>query len=84
MKKIISIGLLFICLSGYTQVKDTTNKDTSYVIVLKKVEFENLVRIIKSLDEKPSIINKWLEENVYKKTKIVLPPKEQVLNTKKK
>lgn len=45
--------------------------DTVYQISLSKSEFLNLVNAIKSIDEKPSIINKWLEENIYNKTRLV-------------
>lgn len=83
MKKILTVTALLFCLTGSAQNKkpiqtrmDTvTVKDTTYGIFLTKVEFYTLVNIIKSLDEKPSILNKWIEENIYKKTQLI-PNKE--------
>lgn len=78
MKKIILILFSSITLSTYAQKKDSTvTTDTLYYIVLKKAEFENLVNVIKQIDEKPSIVNKWLEENIYRKTQMVTPPNKE-------
>lgn len=80
MKSIIIIALIFISLNSYGQKDDSTHRakvDTVYQINLTKIEFLNLVNVIKQLDEKPSILKAWIEENIYKKTQLVLPNKEK-------
>lgn len=78
MKQILVIIISLICLNSYSQTRQKTKIDseavkidTVYQISLSKAEFLNLVNAIKSIDEKPSIINKWLEENIYNKTRLV-------------
>lgn len=78
MKQILVIIISLICLNSYSQTRQKTKidseavkVDTVYQISLSKSEFLNLVNAIKSIDEKPSIINKWLEENIYNKTRLV-------------
>lgn len=78
MKQILVIIISLICLNSYSQTRQKTKIDseavkidTVYQISLSKSEFLNLVNAIKSIDEKPSIINKWLEENIYNKTRLV-------------
>lgn len=78
--KIIFIILLTISLNGYAQKDDSTHKakvDTAYAIILSKIEYQNLISVIKQIDEKPSLIKAWIEENIYKKTQLVLPNKEK-------
>lgn len=97
MKKVLSILMLLVSLNGYCQSKaplkyvngsfretkdsGTIKKDTLYYIVLKKEEFNNLIGTIKLIDEKPSLVNKWIEENIIKKTQLVEVPQD---STKKK
>lgn len=78
MKQTLVIIISLICLNSYSQTRQKTKMDseavkidTVYQISLSKSEFLNLVNAIKSIDEKPSIINKWLEENIYNKTRLV-------------
>lgn len=78
MKQILVIIISLICLNSYSQTRqkmwidsEAVKIDTVYQISLSKAEFLNLVNAIKSIDEKPSIINKWLEENIYNKTRLV-------------
>lgn len=89
MKKNILISLcFFIAISSNGQnkskpnifpVKDSVQKvkpDTAYQITLSKEEFLSIVDIVRSLDEKPSVIKAWLQEHIYSKTRQVLIPKE--------
>lgn len=78
MKKIISIILILLYINCYSQNKqkikidsEAVKIDTIYQLNLSKSEFINLINVIKAVDEKPSIINKWLEENIYNKTRLV-------------
>lgn len=75
MKLSVLILLSFLSLNSYCQ-KDSTHRDTIYQINLTKAEFYGLINAIKMIDEKPSIINKYLQENIYDKTKLI-PNKEE-------
>lgn len=80
MRKVVLILFMLISINSYCQKKDTVSgkADTLYYIVLKKQQFQNLINAIRGLDEKPSIINAWLKENIYNNTQLVLPPKDKV------
>lgn len=63
----------------HKMVMDSLGKskpDTAYQITLSKEEFLSIVDIVRSLDEKPSVIKAWLQEHIYSKTRQVLIPKE--------
>lgn len=62
MKKLFVICFILISASCYSQAKDTTKKDSvkTYAIILTDKEYENLIVLIRSADEKPSVIEKYI------------------------
>ena len=57
---IIIFSLISINVNAQTKVKpkiDSVKADTTYSILLKKEEIQWIINLIKSQDEKPSIIN---------------------------
>lgn len=87
MKKLLIVGILFSLFGNcFSQTKkpplpfkkvDTTEvSDTSYAVILSKNELQWLENVIKSQDEKPSVINGQLEA-INQKTRILLSPKKK-------
>lgn len=58
MKKLITILLLFIALKTSAQTKDTTQPRLLY-LVMPEMKWKELLDIIKSADEKPSLLKLW-------------------------
>lgn len=61
MKKILLATFLFFTIESFAQ-KDSTAKDSvkTFAIILTEPELKNLVSLLKTADEKPSVINEWL------------------------
>ena len=65
MKKAFLVAAILISLTARGQKKDSTIvKDTSvhlFVLVMPSANWQQLIALIKTSDEKPSIIKAWVE-----------------------
>lgn len=82
MKQIFFLFFALLCLNAVAQ-KDTSKVDTGYAVILAKSEFDWLINLIKSQDEKPSLINQQIQA-IYQKTQLVVPKSPPNKEGKKK
>lgn len=80
MKKLIILFLFaffFIKVSGQTTI-DTTHKDSvsTIAIIMNENEYKSLIILLKSADEKPSIISQWIQF-LNSRIQLITPNKEQ-------
>ena len=60
-KLFLSITILFLSLSTIAQKKEQPKDTTRYFyLILPQKKWQELITLIKSADEKPSVVNGWI------------------------
>lgn len=74
---LVALLLSSVCTAQADSSKPRTDSLLSYAVILNEQEIGSLIALIRTADEKPSIINAWISLISNRARQLQPPPKEQ-------